>query len=135
MGAGTRWPWTETAAAIPAVIVAGMAGGLLIGRGWSDEEALNIHRSTQPTSIPTLSTQRGARSTGCKPLAAHKRALAVIDKNIYRPPTSLIEAQRWTVPSDPRVAVGARRCRSSPRFASAKACGWWTLLSKRQLQN
>ena len=27
----TRWPWTETAAAIPAVIVAGMAGGLLIG--------------------------------------------------------------------------------------------------------
>jgi len=27
----TCWPWTETAAAIPAVIVAGMAGGMLIG--------------------------------------------------------------------------------------------------------
>ena len=27
----TRWPWTETAAAIPAVIVAGLTGGLLIG--------------------------------------------------------------------------------------------------------
>ena len=27
----TRWPWTETAAAIPAVIVAGMAGGLILG--------------------------------------------------------------------------------------------------------
>ena len=27
----TRWPWSESAAAIPAVIVAGMAGGLLIG--------------------------------------------------------------------------------------------------------
>ena len=27
----TRWPWSDSAAAIPAVIVAGMAGGLLIG--------------------------------------------------------------------------------------------------------
>ena len=27
----TRWPWTETAAAIPAVIVAGMAGGMILG--------------------------------------------------------------------------------------------------------
>ena len=27
----TRWPWTETAAAIPAVIVAGMTGGMILG--------------------------------------------------------------------------------------------------------
>ncbi len=27
----TRWPWSDSAAAIPAVIVAGLAGGLLIG--------------------------------------------------------------------------------------------------------
>jgi O-antigen ligase len=27
----TRWPWTETAAAIPAVIVAGLTGGLILG--------------------------------------------------------------------------------------------------------
>ena len=27
----TRWPWTETAAAIPAVIVAGLTGGMILG--------------------------------------------------------------------------------------------------------
>ena len=27
----TRWPWSDSAAAIPAVIVAGMAGGMILG--------------------------------------------------------------------------------------------------------
>ena len=27
----TRWPWSDSAAAIPAVIVAGLTGGMILG--------------------------------------------------------------------------------------------------------
>ena len=66
----------------------------------SDEEALNIALNSADVNTDVIDAAWREVDRLQAADAAHKRALAVIDKWIYRPPTSLIEQIRNALEGD-----------------------------------